>query len=261
MSGPSNFQVSDKVVLIERVQSADCFKPVPQVGRVYVVREVVDAANGPALRLVGVRGAQEEGEGVSLNAAKFRKLAEVRAETAAQRKAARRTRRSPSAVSALALETIFYQGQQIEALRIAEFPAAGRRGRDGLLRDKAGLYYLQREICDGKAADLSRARGEPRQHGYRCFLHRVSLLAALSWTLCECGGSRFLLRDMTRWMQEPTRFCAYSHFVSGSLGVILRLKPGPSRLLLAACQRHGRRPVQELYHYSSRQKMYRKNGG
>jgi hypothetical protein len=74
------FRVSDKVVLIEQVQSVDCFKPVPEVGRVYVVREVAEASDGHGLRLVGIQGVHEEGQEVHLNALKFRKLEEVRSQ-------------------------------------------------------------------------------------------------------------------------------------------------------------------------------------
>ena len=71
------FEVSDKVVLLQPVKAVECFQPVPQVGRVYCVREVVNQneKEGPALKLVGIIGVREEGEEVALIADKFRRLA------------------------------------------------------------------------------------------------------------------------------------------------------------------------------------------
>ncbi len=72
------FHISDKVVLMEAVVSVECFRPVPEVHRVYCVRD----ADGDSLLLVGIQGTYEEGEECRLVADKFRLLSEVQAKNA-----------------------------------------------------------------------------------------------------------------------------------------------------------------------------------
>ena len=70
--------ISDKVVLIEPVQAIECFTPVPEVGKVYCVRDVVGKGRDHSIRLVGVRGRYEAGSECWLYADKFRPLKEVK---------------------------------------------------------------------------------------------------------------------------------------------------------------------------------------
>ena len=71
------FQVSDKAVLMRPIKAVECFRPVPEVGKVYVIRDVDGGDKNGSLRLVGIQGTHEGGQEVWLVAGLFRPLSEV----------------------------------------------------------------------------------------------------------------------------------------------------------------------------------------
>jgi hypothetical protein len=135
------------------------------------------------------------------------------------------------------METIIYQGRQIEAAQIGEIDSQTRapgggyyEASDTLWRDGSGEYYLRRVDC----ACQSR-------------VHRMSLRGAALFAVEVGTGSRILRAELSEALEAPQSQNASRQFGDGSMDVTLRLKPGPARLFRAACELDDRSPVSWLY--------------
>ena len=96
-------------------------------------------------------------------------------------------------------ETIFYRGKRIAVEIVSEINTYHSDGINFLLRDKQGRYYLKRELYD-EGAGCCRAR-RTRQFNYRCYLHRISLVAAILWQ-ADFGARRILRIDAGKFFKR-----------------------------------------------------------
>lgn len=81
MKKTTSFQVSDKVVCIAPARGKTSFRPMPVVGRVYVVRELVaiEDDDEPGMRLVGITGRKGHRGEFTHDPNRYRLLADVQA--------------------------------------------------------------------------------------------------------------------------------------------------------------------------------------
>jgi hypothetical protein len=135
------------------------------------------------------------------------------------------------------METIIYQGRQIEAAQIGEINSQTRapgggyyEATDTLWRDGSGEYYLRREDYDCQSR-----------------VHRVSLRGAALFAVELGTGSRLLRADLSEALEAPESQSASRRFADGSMDIRLRLAPEPARLFRAVCELDERSPVQQLY--------------
>jgi hypothetical protein len=100
------------------------------------------------------------------------------------------------------MNTIIYQGQEIEAQHIGEInlPMETRDGMDNLFRDAEGCYYLRRETYR-RGVFCAEASEEPDKYAYRCFAHRINVNAAILWAL-EISADRRLREDAANLLME-----------------------------------------------------------
>ena len=179
------------------------------------------------------------------------------------------------------METIIYQGQEIQATRVNYISGAittstvDHEGDEDLFRDKAGRYYLRRQ--------LSRldSEGECRPASGRTLVHRINVNAAILWATTRLNSETLDLRaDAAALLMEGRGYIdrnpshlttkqraelanigagqgkpplaspainVVRHYADGSMAVTLHLKPEPARFVRAACEIDGCSPTTELY--------------
>ena len=93
------------------------------------------------------------------------------------------------------METILYQGQQVQALLITEINVRRGEGMEAILRDGQGRYYFRRETYDEMGYHW--ARRNPEASNYRCRVHRMSLRAAILFQVAF-AADRLLRHDAAR---------------------------------------------------------------
>ena len=87
------------------------------------------------------------------------------------------------------VQTILYRGRRVDVRVVSEINATNLDGMDFILRDAAGNYYFRRELYDEDSGYYHALRHK-RQCHYRCYVHRISLVAVILWQLhlhTSCG--------------------------------------------------------------------------
>ena len=88
-------------------------------------------------------------------------------------------------------ETILYRGQRVDVRVVSEINSGHGDGMDFILRDAEGNYYFRRELYDEDSGYYHALRHQQECH-YRCYVHRISLVAVILWLLQlhAAGGVR-----------------------------------------------------------------------
>lgn len=93
------------------------------------------------------------------------------------------------------METILYQGRQVQVRVITEINVRRGEGMEFILRDQRGRYYFRRETYAEMGYHW--ARRNPEASNYRCFVHRMSLRAAILFQVAF-AADRLLRHDAAR---------------------------------------------------------------
>ena len=93
------------------------------------------------------------------------------------------------------METILYEGRKVRVEKITEINVARGEGMDFVLRDAQGRYYLRRETYNQMGYRWAKRNREASN--YRCFVHRISVRAAILFQVAFAAG-RTLRADAAR---------------------------------------------------------------
>ena len=99
------------------------------------------------------------------------------------------------------METLLYQGRKIRAQVISEINVARGEGMEFILRDAQGRYYFRRETYNEMGYRWARRNREASN--YRCYVHRISLRAAILAQVSFAAG-RTLRTDAARLLAGKT---------------------------------------------------------
>lgn len=93
------------------------------------------------------------------------------------------------------METLFYQGRKVRAQIISEINVHRGEGMEFILRDAQGRYYFRRETYNEMGYRWAKRNREASN--YRCYVHRISLRAAILSQISFAAG-RTLRADAAR---------------------------------------------------------------